>query len=596
MRTIDMLNIAESYAHNHGADLFSMEVWGGATFDVSMRFLKESPWARLEAFRSAMPNILLQMLLRGSNAVGYKAYPDNLIQEFVIQSAKSGIDVFRIFDSLNWLEAMKPSIHTVINETDSLAEVCMCYTGDIMNPAKSKYNLEYYLDLAKRIEDTGAHLLCIKDMAGLLKPLAAEKLIGSLKSSVDLPIHLHTHDTSSIQSATYLKAIDSGVDIVDVSISSMSGLTAQPSFNSMAAMLNRHNRERDLDLQSLNRYANYWENVRKYYYPFETELRSGTAEVYDHEIPGGQYSNLRPQARALGLEDQFDTIKQNYALVNSLFGGLIKVTPSSKVVGDMALFMTSNELSVEDVLSKSDSLAFPDSVLALMRGELGQPVGGFPENVQKAILKNEKPFTDRPNAHLEPIDWEDKKAELSKHIPNPSRKDILSYCLYDSVFLKYTSDLEKYGDLSRLPSLAFLYGMKPNEEITVTLQKGKNILIKFLNVMEADETGNRLVFFSLNGQVRSIRIKDHSLTPSIVAHKKAEKETEIGSPLQGNLSNILVHVGDIVNINEPLFTIEAMKMESTVIAPQKMKIVTIPLKEKTLVESNDLVIEFEKVE
>ena len=363
VRTKDIIMVAESFAKNN-PQVFSAEVWGGATFDVALRFLHECPWKRLKLMREAMPNILLQMLFRGSNGVGYKAYPDNLIEKFIEKSAENGIDIFRIFDSLNWLEAMKVSIKSVVENTDSLAEVALCYTGDIMDPSNKKYSLDYYVDMAKRIEDTGAHILAIKDMAGLLKPYAAEKLIPALKAAVDMPIHLHTHDTSSIQSSTYLKAIESGVDIIDCSIASMSGLTSQPNFNSIVAMMEGHERENKMNLESLNEFSVYWEDRREFYYPFESGLKAGTAEVYDHEIPGGQYSNLRPQAEALGLiGEDFERVKKNYAVVNKLFGDIVKVTPSSKVVGDMAIFMTTNHLTEEDVLNPANNLSFPDSVL-----------------------------------------------------------------------------------------------------------------------------------------------------------------------------------------------------------------------------------------
>jgi pyruvate carboxylase len=372
VRTYDLLKVAESYARHHGDQVFSMEVWGGATFDVALRFLHECPWERLEQIRQRIPNVLLQMLIRGSNAVGYTAYPDNVIEAFIEEAAKTGIDIFRIFDSLNFVDSMRTSIRTVRERTESLAEACICYTGDINDPKRSKYNLQYYLDLARRLEDEGAHILCIKDMAGLLKPYAAEVLVKELKKAIDLPIHLHTHDTSSVQVATYLKAVEAGVDVVDLALASMSGLTSQPNFNSFVALMQGHERENPVDLHSLNEFSNYWEAVRRVYHPFESELRAGSADVYEHEIPGGQYSNLRPQARALGLEDKFELVKYNYRVANELFGDIVKVTPSSKVVGDMALFMTSNNLSAEDVLKRGATLAFPDSVKALMRGDLGQ--------------------------------------------------------------------------------------------------------------------------------------------------------------------------------------------------------------------------------
>ncbi len=590
MRMVDMLDVARSYAKHQPSDLFSMEVWGGATFDVALRFLKEDPWRRLRKLREAIPNTLFQMLLRGSNGVGYKAYPDNLIEKFIEESSE-GIDLFRIFDCLNWVKNMEVSIQTVRERTDSLAEACICYSGDITDPKKTKFNLDYYLDLAKRLEDAGAHLLCIKDMAGLLKPMAAEQLIVGLRGAVDLPIHLHTHDTSGIQSATYLRAIEAGVDVVDVAINPLSGLTSQPGYNSIAAMMQGHERENPVDLHQLNRFADYWETVRTYYYPFETELRAGTATIYDTEIPGGQYSNLRPQARGLGLEEQFDTIRENYAAANTLFGNLIKVTPSSKVVGDMAMFMTSNGLTAEDVLRRGDKLDFPDSVKNLMRGDLGQIEGGFNPEVQKMVLKNEQPYTDRPNAHLEPVDFEAVAKEFEEKFGEPgTMKDLLSYQLYPKVYSDYHEFQSDYGQVGNIPTLAFFYGLKPNEEILVRLSAGKRIAIKYLNMTNADEHGNRLVFFVLNGQTRSVTIRDNSLESKVAVHQKALSPNEIGSPLQGNLSRILVKVGDMVEAGDPLFVIEAMKMESTITSPVAGEITAVALGEKTLVEANDLVV------
>jgi len=594
MRSLDMLNVAESFAKNH-PETFSMEVWGGATFDVCLRFLKESPWERLQKLRAAIPNILFQMLLRGSNAVGYTAYPDNLIEKFIEEAAANGIDIFRIFDSLNWLEAMKVSIKTVRERTNSLAEACICYTGDITDPTRTKYTLQYYLDLAKQLEDEGAHILAIKDMAGLLKPRAATELIGALKQTVSIPIHLHTHDTSGIQVATYLKAVDAGVDIVDVAMSSMSGLTSQPNFNSVVAMLEGHERARNVDLPSLNQYANYWEAVRQYYYPFETELKAGTAEVYQHEIPGGQYSNLRPQARSLGLEDQFEKIKENYAIVNQLFGDIVKVTPSSKVVGDMALFMTSNNLTKEDVIAKGETLAFPESVKKLFRGDLGQPHGGFPEKLQKLVLKGEIPYTDRPNAYLAPVDFDTEYSQFLQEFDDGRRSflDFLAYKLYPKVFTDYYDFVQTYGDVGKLPTPAFFYPLKDNEEILVEIADGKILLIQYLYMTSPNESGVRSVFFRINGQTRAIEIQDQNIESQIVAHRKADGPKEVGSPLPGRLTKIFVIPGDEVKANQPLFVIEAMKMESTITALRAGKVKQIHLKEKTMVEQDDLIIEFE---
>jgi len=594
MRTYDLVAVAEAFSKNHGQDLFSMEVWGGATFDVCMRFLKESPWKRLEKLRNKIPNVLLQMLLRGSNGVGYKAYPDNVIQAFIIESAKAGIDVFRVFDSLNWIEGMRMSIETINKETDAIAEACVCYTGDVMAKGSNRFGLSYYTDLAKELEDAGAHMLAIKDMAGLLKPFAAETLIHGLKEAVDLPIHLHTHDTSSIQSTTYLKAIESGVDIVDVAISSMSGLTSQPNFNSMVAMMEGHERENKIDLESLNKFSDYWEDVRTYYYPFETELRSGTAEVYDHEIPGGQYSNLRPQARGLGLEEQFETIKENYKAVNELLGGIVKVTPSSKVVGDMAMFLTSNNYTVDDIIENGQNIDFPDSFKSLMRGDLGQWSTEWPHDIQKLVLKDEKPYTSRPNAQMEQVDL-DKEFKKFKNDHNGYNEftDFLSSLLYPKVFEDHYHHWLTYGDVSKIPTKAFFFGVEKREEITVSISVGKNIIIEFMNINEPDEHGNRLVLFRINGDVRGVTVKDNTIVSQVAQALKAKRPNEIGSPLQGSLSKILVKEGDEVKKNDHLFTIEAMKMESTITAPMDGTIKKIYLSEKSLVAQDDMVLEIE---
>ncbi len=592
VRTYDLVRAAESFGKRHGGDLFSMEVWGGATFDVALRFLKECPWERLAMLRKAIPNTLFQMLLRGSNAVGYTAYPKNLIETFIEQAAETGIDLFRIFDSLNYVDSMRASIRAVRERTPALAEACICYTGDIMDSSRPKYNLQYYLDLAKRLEDEGAHMLAIKDMAGLLKPYAAELLVSRLKETVEMPVHLHTHDTASIQAATYMKAVEAGVDVIDLALASMSGLTSQPNFNAFVALMQGHQREMPVNLESLNAFSNYWEAVRRFYYPFESELKAGTADVYEHEIPGGQYSNLRPQARALGLEDRFELVKKNFRVANDLFGDIVKVTPSSKVVGDMALFMTANNLTAEDILERGQNLAFPDSVKALMRGELGQTPGGFPVEIQRIILKGEQPFTDAPEAHLPPLDFEKALPEFRTEFgAQLGLTDFLSYQLYPKVYREYREHYRQYGTVGQLPTLAFFYGLEHNEEIIVQLDRGKNILIKYLNLSEPDETGSRLVFFQLNGQTRSVPVRDHRIQTKVAVHRKAQGPMEIGSPLQGSLARILVKEGQQVDAGTPLFVIEAMKMESTITAPAAGIVKAIYLKEKTLVEQDDLVVE-----
>jgi pyruvate carboxylase len=596
MRTFDMLAVAEGYAKNH-PDIFSMEVWGGATFDVCLRFLQENPWERLRLLRKAMPNLLLQMLIRGSNGVGYKAYSDNLIAEFVEQSWENGVDIFRIFDSLNWMKSLAPCIEHVRSRTNGLAEGSICYTNDILNPDNKKYNLKYYINLAKEIENAGAHILGVKDMAGLLKPYAAFELISALKSEIKIPIHLHTHDTSSIQSATYLKAIEAGVDVVDVAIGGLSGLTSQPNFNSIVEMLKFQDRASSINIDSLNDYSNYWENVRDYYYPFESGLKSGSGEVFKHEIPGGQYSNLKPQARSLGLEERFHEITKMYSDVNMLFGDIIKVTPSSKVVGDMAQYLVSNNLTVQDVIEKGDTLSFPQSVVDFFIGDLGQPVGGFPEKLQKIILKDQKPYTDRPNAHIPPIDLKKEYEAFKKtYEQDLTRKieytDFLSYQLYPKVFTDAYNRHLKYDNLIKLPTKNFFYGMEIEEEIIFELDKGKTILVTLDSIGKPNGDGMVTVYFKLNGQGRSVNIKDNSIKVEKVEHLKADKSNplEIGAPLQGMLSKILVKKGDKVVKNQPLFIIEAMKMETTITATENATVKQLVLKSGIMVQSEDLVI------
>ncbi|OON65819.1 pyruvate carboxylase [Hymenobacter sp. CRA2] len=593
MRSFDMLKVADRYARCH-PQTFSMEVWGGATFDVALRFLHEDPWDRLAKLREAVPNVLLQMLIRGANGVGYKAYPDNLTERFVQQAWETGVDVFRIFDSLNWMKGMESCIGFVRNKTQGLAEAAICYTGDILDPKRNqKYSLDYYLRLAKQIEDAGAHILCIKDMAGLLKPYAATELITALRETVKLPIHLHTHDTSSLQAATYLKAVEAGVDVIDVALGSLSGLTSQPNFNSVVEMLRGTERHREFDQHSLNEFSNYFETVRDYYYPFESGLKAGTSEVFQHEIPGGQYSNLRPQAAALGLLDKFELIKQTFADVNELFGDIVKVTPSSKVVGDMALFLVSNNLTTEDVLTKGEGISFPESVRELFRGDIGQPEGGWPQQLQRIILKDEQPFTDRPNEHLKPIDFEREWPKFQEKFgPGARFTDLLSWLLYPKVFEQYWSHLQQYGDVSVVPTRVFFYGLRPGEETIIDIARGKSIIVRLQSVGQVNDDGMRTIFFTLNGQTRNLEIRDRSVEVKTVSNPKADKNNaqQIGAPLQGLLSKVLVKDGQQVKRNTPLFIIEAMKMETTITAPADALVKAVNLTEGTLVNADDLVL------
>jgi pyruvate carboxylase len=592
MRTADMLKVAESYARMH-PQTFSLEVWGGATFDVALRFLHEDPWQRLAELRKAIPNILLQMLIRGANGVGYKAYPDNLTERFVKQAAETGIDVFRIFDSLNWMKGMESCIGFVRNQTQSLAEACICYTGDILDPKRNKkYSLDYYLRLAKQLEDAGAHILCIKDMAGLLKPYAATELITGLRDAVKLPIHLHTHDTSGLQAATYLKAVEAGANVIDVAIGSLSGLTSQPNFNSVVEMLRDTPRSRPYDQHSLNEFSTYWEGVRELYYPFESGLKASTSEVFQHEIPGGQYSNLRPQAASLGLLDKFEEVKERFADVNMLFGDIIKVTPSSKVVGDMALFMVSNNLTTEDVLERGQNLNFPESVRELLRGDIGQPEGGWPEDIQKVVLKDEQPFTDRPNEHLEPIDFDAEWKSFQEKFPGGKFTDLLSFLLYPKVFEGYWAHYQQFGNVGRIETPVFFYGLKPGEETIIEIARGKSIIVSLQSIGPVNEDGCRTVFFNLNGQTRNLEVRDQTVAATRVSNSKIDKNNpgHVGAPLQGMLSKVLVKPGEKVTRNTPLFIIEAMKMETTITAPQDLTVSTIALEPGTRVQADDLVL------
>ncbi len=593
MRTYDMLAAAHTFAHQH-PQTFSMEVWGGATFDVAMRFLREDPWARLAQIRKAVPNILLQMLIRGMNGVGYAAYPDNLIEKFVAKSWETGVDVFRIFDSLNWMENVAPCIEAVRKQTGGIAEAALCYTGDILDPKRTKYTLDYYVRLAKDLENAGAHILCIKDMSGLLKPLAARELIPALRDAVKLPIHLHTHDTSSLQPATYLAAIEAGVDVVDCAIESLSGLTSQPNFNAVLEMMRFHEWENAYDIKALNRLSGYFETVRSYYAPFESGLKSSSAEVFHHEIPGGQYSNLKPQAVALGLGDKFEAIKDMYADVNTLFGDIVKVTPSSKVVGDMAQYLVANNLSTKDVLTRGESISFPESVQQFFMGEIGFPEGGFPADVQHAVIKDKTPLTARAGKTLPSVDFEKELKSLrEKWGAEITETDLLSYLFYPRVFEEYMAFRKQYGDVSVLSTPLFFYGMKPGEDTTVEIAPGKTLLIRLQSIGPVDANGHRAAFFRLNGQSRHMDTLDRSVKVTVRENRKAEagNAAHIAAPLQGLLSKILVAVGEPVKKNQALFVVEAMKMETTVTAGADGMVKALALPGGMLVNTGDLVLE-----
>ncbi|MED3887841.1 pyruvate carboxylase [Priestia aryabhattai] len=568
IRTNDLLRIAEPTAQLL-PNLFSTEMWGGATFDVSYRFLSEDPWDRLIKLREKMPNILFQMLLRGSNAVGYKNYPDNVIKEFIKQSSDAGIDVFRIFDSLNWVQGMTVAIDSV-RENGKLAEAAICYTGDILDPTRKKYDLNYYKLLAKELEASGAHILGIKDMAGLLKPQAAYELVSALKETIDIPIHLHTHDTSGNGIYTYAKAIEAGVDIVDVAVSSMAGLTSQPSANSLYYALENTERKPKLDIQSFEQLSYYWEDVRKYYLEFESGMNAPHTEVYVHEMPGGQYSNLQQQAKAVGLANRWDEVKEMYSRVNQLFGNIVKVTPSSKVVGDMALYMVQNNLSEKDIFERGDSLDFPDSVVELFEGYLGKPYGGFPQELQSIILKGKKALTVRPGQLLEDADFQQIKEDLCQKLQRTATNyEVIAYALYPKVFIDYQEKFKRYGDLSVLDTPTFLYGMRLGQEIEIEIEKGKILIVKLVSIGQAQSDGTRTVYFELNGQPREVIIKDDSVKPTVKAKVAADptNPTHMGATMPGTVIKVLVQKGDKVSKGEHLVITEAMKMETTIQAP-----------------------------
>ncbi|WP_368503953.1 pyruvate carboxylase [Alkalihalophilus sp. As8PL] len=592
VRTHDLKQIAEPTARML-PNLFSMEMWGGATFDVAMRFLHEDPWERLLTLRKQAPNVLFQMLLRASNAVGYKNYPDNVIEEFVAKSSSAGIDVFRIFDSLNWVPGMRLAIDSVRNN-NKIAEAAMCYTGDILDPARSKYDLVYYKNLAKELEQAGAHILGIKDMAGLLKPEAAYQLISTLKDSVDIPIHLHTHDTSGNGLLMYAKAIEAGVDIVDVAVGSMAGLTSQPSANSLYYALSHSDRKPDIDIHALEQLGEFWEGTRKYYSGFESGMNAPHTEVYEHEMPGGQYSNLQQQAKAVGLEARWNEVKKMYRTVNDMFGDVVKVTPSSKVVGDMALYMVQNELTEEDVYNRGESLDFPDSVVELFEGQLGQPYQGFPEKLQKIILKGRPPIEGRPSEHMEPVDFQEIKEKLFKQLDRQvTSHDMLSYALYPKVYSEFEAFRNQFGDVSVLDTLTFFYGMRLGEEIEVEIEKGKTLIVKFISLSKPQEDGTRIVYFELNGQPREVIIKDMNVASTAVSRPKVDKDNpnQIGASMPGTVVKTLVQKGDKVKKGDHLMITEAMKMETTVQASFDGEVKEVYVNDGDPILTGDLLIE-----
>jgi pyruvate carboxylase len=593
VRTYDMLAVADAIARMTPA-LFSLEMWGGATFDTSMRFLQEDPWDRLAALRERIPNILFQMLLRASNAVGYTTYPDNVVRAFVRRSAANGIDVFRIFDSLNSTANMQLAIEIVRNDTSAICEAAICYTGDVLD-ANSKYSLAYYVKMAKELVRMGTHILGIKDMAGLCKPYAAYTLVKALREEVGVPIHFHTHDTSGINAGSVLRAADAGVDIADAALAPMSGATSQPCLDSIVAALRHTDRDTGLDERALEQMSRYWTAVREIYYPFEEGMKAPHPDVYQHEMPGGQYTNLRQQARNLGLEDRWPEVCRAYATANQLCGDIVKVTPSSKVVGDLALFLVTNDLTADDVLDPKAPLSFPRSVVEMMQGLLGEPDGGWPKRFQEVVLKSAgaKPIAGRPGAALPPADFEGAAREihaLAGH--EPREEDVLSYLLYPQVFKDFLEHTQKYGDTSTVPTANFFFGLQSGEETSIEIERGKTLILRFLTTGSVREDGTRSVFFELNGQPRDIRVTDRSVEAIRPRHPKADptNANHVSAPMPGKISSVAVRAGQRVEAGERLLSIEAMKMETAVYSPREATVSDVLVKVGTVVEARDLLL------
>jgi len=595
MRSIDMIKAAPVYAANLSG-LFSVECWGGATFDVAYRFLQECPWQRLRDIRTRMPNIMTQMLLRASNGVGYTNYPDNVVQFFVRQAAASGVDVFRVFDSLNWVENMRVAMDAVV-EANKVCEGTICYTGDILNPERAKYDLKYYVGMGKELEAAGAHVLGLKDMAGLLKPAAARALITALKQEVGLPIHFHTHDTSGIAGATVLAAADAGVDAIDAAMDAFSGGTSQPCLGSIVEAMAHTERDTGLDIAAIRELSNYWEAVRHQYAAFESGLEAPASEVYLHEMPGGQFTNLKAQARSLGLEERWHEVAQAYADANQIFGDIVKVTPSSKVVGDMALMMVAQNLTKDDVLNPAKDMAFPDSVVDMLKGNLGQPPGGWPEAIVAKVLKGEAPSTERPGKHMAPVDLEAVRAKLSADLEGYTvdDEDLAGYLMYPKVFLDYMGRHRSYGPVRALPTPVFFYGMQPGQEISTEIDPGKTLEIRYLTQGETDETGDAKVFFDLNGQPRAVRVPNRAVKAATKAKPKADPGNpgHIGAPMPGSVASIAVTVGQKVRPGDLMLTIEAMKMETGLHADREATVKALHVGPGAQIDAKDLLIELE---
>jgi pyruvate carboxylase len=597
MRTYDMMQAA-NYVSHQMSGLFSLEMWGGATFDVALRFLLEDPWSRLAKLRAAVPNICFQMLLRASNAVGYTAYPDNVVDEFIQESSKQGIDIFRVFDSLNWLPNMKLPMEAVRKTNRSICEAAVCYTGDILDPKRDKYSLQYYVKMAKELERMGAHMLAIKDMAGLCKPYAVHKLVKTLREEVGIPIHFHTHDTSGINASSIFKAAEAGVDVADAALASMSGTTSQPNLNSIVASLANTERDTGLDLAVLDRASDYWETVRTHYSPFDSAPKSGTAEVYLHEMPGGQYTNLKEQAESMGLGPRWHEVAVAYAEVNMALGDIVKVTPSSKVVGDLAIFLVNHGMKAGDLakLGPNHNLTLPNSVIEMLSGDLGEPEGGWPADIVATVLKGGEPRKGRPGEHLAPVDLVQAHATLEKKAGHKcSHTDLMSYLMYPDVFLKYSKARASYGEVEVLPTLEFFFGLEKDREIAIEIEAGKTLIVKLLTISDPHPDGSRIVFFELNGQPREVKIRDKALQAAVPSRPKADpgKSGHVGAPIPGAISSVAVELNAKVAKGDRLLVMEAMKMQSTIYAPVEGKVTQLLAAAGQNVEAKDLLLVIE---
>ena len=592
-RTYDMVQVSDAYARNL-PEFFSLECWGGATFDVAMRFLKECPWERLREMRERIPNILFQMLLRGANGVGYKNYPDNVVREFVLRSADSGVDVFRVFDCLNWVDNMRVAMDAVL-ETGKLLEGAICYSGDILDQGKKKYTLDYYVSLARELTDAGIHVLCVKDMAGLLTPESAKLLVSTLKREFGLPIHFHTHDTSGIAAASAIAAVEAGADVIDLAMDSVSGMTSQPNLGSVVRAFQGTKYDTGIDFQNILPFSTYWEYVRRNYAAFESDVRYGASEVYLHEMPGGQFTNLKEQARAMGLHNRWPEVARAYAVANDMCGDVIKVTPTSKMIGDLALFMVSSGLTREDVENPDKEVAFPDSVKSFFMGELGQPPGGFPKQLQSKVLNQATPITGRPGEELPSADLGQLRDEAENQVMRKiTEEEFMSYMMYPAVFSEFAAHRRKNGPVSILPTPVFFYGMKPEQMISVHLDPGKTLVVQCLAIGETDADGNVQVFFELNGQPRTVKVANRKFAGKVEKRRKADlnNPNHVSSPMPGMISSVGAKTGQSVDAGDILLTIEAMKMETAIRAERKAQIDSILVSTGDNVDAKDLLIEF----